>query len=110
MDKLINKEKFKFNQDRWVKTTITDEFEVEAESYEDAVKIIKRVISKDLRDSSDPRITFLGTENRDEEDDISLISFTESCGKPTVVVYGYDRDGSIDRIKDNSIEFRNGSN
>ena len=83
--------KFNFSQDRWVKTILTDIFEVEA-----------------LRDCKDDRIKFVDTEWRDEEYDISLISFHESCGNPTIVVYG-DVDGSYDKIKDNKEEFRNGA-
>lgn len=105
-----SKKMFSFSQDRWVKTTLTDRFEVEASSYEEAVNIVKGVDVKDLRKSGDERIRFIETESLDEEDDISLISFTESCGKPTINVYGYDTDGSIDRVKDNREEFRNGRN
>jgi hypothetical protein len=104
-----DKKTFDFSQDRWVKTILTDRFEVEAGSYEEAVSILKNARVKDLRDSDDDRIRFIETDNLDEEEDISLISFTESCGKPTITVYGYDVDGSIDRIKDNREEFRNGA-
>lgn len=100
--------KFNFSQDRWVKTILTDMFEVEADSYEDAVRIVKECRSEDLRDCKDDRIKFVDTECRDEDCDISLISFHESCGKPTIVVYG-EIDGSYDKIKDNSDEFRNGA-
>lgn len=103
-----DKKTFDFSQDRWVKTILTDRFEVEASSYEEAVSILKDAGVKDLRDSEDDRIRFIETDNLDEEN-ISPISFTESCGKPTITVYGYDVDGSIDRIKDNREEFRNGA-
>ena len=103
------KKTFDFSQDRRVKTTLTDRFEVEASSYEEAVNIVKGIDVKDLRRSGNDRIKFIGTESLDEEDDINLISFTESCGRPTVVVYGYDEDGSINMVKDNRDEFRNGA-
>lgn len=105
-----DKKTFDFSQDRWVKTILTDRFEVEASSYEEAVSIIKDAGVKDLRDSDDDRIRFIETDNLDEEEeDISLISFTESCGKPTITVYG-NVDGSIYMVKKNNWdEFRNGA-
>lgn len=107
--KINKKIKFRFNQDRWVKTIITDKFEVEASSYEEAVSIIKGINVKDLRDSDDERIELINTECLDREEDINLISFTESCGKPTVTIYGFDKDWNIDIVKDNREEFRNGA-
>lgn len=104
-----NRKKFKFCQDRLVKNIFTDTFEVEAESLDEAVKIVKSIelehLIEDLRNSSDSRIKFIGTKfiGRDFDenpsvywDPFQLGSYKESLDNKDNEKEGDDWDEELD--------------